>query len=104
MRVDVAGGVPGQEEADGDLLGDAATRLRRSVIGPLERASAVPQAGAVAGTEGATAGRGDGEPARSPQERLWELAREATALRTEPAASNELLEATAALQELAVAA
>ena len=48
---DLAGGVPGQEEADGDLLGDAAARLRRSVIGPLERASAVPRAGAEAGTE-----------------------------------------------------
>ena len=66
---DLAGGVPGQ---DGDLLGDAAARLRRSVIGPLERASAVPRAGAEAGTERAPTGRGDGEPARSPRERLWD--------------------------------
>ena len=93
---DLAGGVPGEEEADGDLA-DAEARLRRSVIGPLERASAVPQAG----TERAPTGRGDGEPARSPRERLWELAKEATVLRTEPGASNGLLEATAALQDLA---
>jgi CDGSH-type Zn-finger protein/truncated hemoglobin YjbI/ferredoxin len=98
---DLAGGVPGQEEADGDLLGDAAARLRRSVIGPLERAWAVAQAGAEADTERAPTARGDGEPARSPRERLWELARGATVLRTEPGASNELLEATAALQDLA---
>ena len=94
---DLAGGTPGQEEADRDLLGDAADRLRRSVIGPLERASAAPEAG----TERAPTGHGDGEPARSLRERLWELAREATVLRTEPGASNELLEATAALQDLA---
>lgn len=79
---DLAGGVPGQEKAGGDLLGEASARLRRSVIRPLERASAVPQAGAEAGTEQAPTGRGDGEPSRSPRERLWELAREATVLRT----------------------
>jgi hypothetical protein len=89
---DLAGGAPGQEEGDGDLLGDAATRLRRSVIGPLERASALPHAGTEAGTERASTGRGDGEPARSPRECLWDLAREATVLRTEPGATNELLE------------
>ena len=97
----LAGEVPGQDEADRDRLEDAAARLRRSVIGPLERASAVPQASAEVGTERAPTVRGDGEPARSPRERLWELAREATVLRTEPGASNELLEATAALQDLA---
>ena len=95
---DFEDGVPGQDD---DLLGNAAARLRRSVIGPLERASAVPQAGAEAGTERAPTGRDDEEPARSPRDRLWELAREATVLRTEPGASNELLEATAALQDLA---
>jgi CDGSH-type Zn-finger protein/truncated hemoglobin YjbI/ferredoxin len=98
---DLAGAVPGRAEADRELLGDAAARLRRSVIGPLERASAVPQAGAAAGTERAPTDPGDGEPARSPRERLWELARETTVLRTDPGASNELLEATAALQDLA---
>ena len=67
------------------------------MIGPLERASAVPRAGA----ERAPKGSGGGESARSPRERLWDLAREATVLRTEPGASNELLEATAALQDLA---
>jgi CDGSH-type Zn-finger protein/truncated hemoglobin YjbI/ferredoxin len=77
--------------ADAELLEHAERRLRRSVIGPLERAAAVHEASA------------DGEePARvSPRERLWELAREATQLRTELDSSNELLEATAALQDLA---
>jgi CDGSH-type Zn-finger protein/truncated hemoglobin YjbI len=98
---DLAGGVAGQEEADRDRLAQAEARLRRSVIGPLERASAVAQGGVEAGAERAPTGRGGGEPARSPRERLWELATGATVLRTEPGASNELLEATAALQDLA---
>jgi CDGSH-type Zn-finger protein/truncated hemoglobin YjbI/ferredoxin len=79
------------ERADAELLEQAERRLRRSVIGPLERAAALHEESA------------DGEePARvSPRERLWVLAREATQLRTELDSSNELLEATAALQDLA---
>ena len=74
--------------------------LRRSVIAPLERASAVPQAGAEADAEWAPTGHGVEEPARSRRERSWELGTEATVLRTSAGSSNELLEATAALQGL----
>jgi CDGSH-type Zn-finger protein/truncated hemoglobin YjbI/ferredoxin len=89
---DFAGGVSSQEGPDRDRLAQAAARLRRSVVGPLERAAAVPRPSAEPGAE---------EQVHSPRERLWELAREATMLRTKPGASNELLEATAALQDLA---
>jgi CDGSH-type Zn-finger protein/truncated hemoglobin YjbI/ferredoxin len=89
---DFAEGASSEEGRDSDQLADAAARLRRSVVGPLERASSLPRSSAVAGAE---------EPVDSPRERLWNLAREATVLRTEPGASNELLEATAALQDLA---
>jgi CDGSH-type Zn-finger protein/truncated hemoglobin YjbI/ferredoxin len=88
---DFAEGASSQDGSDRDRLANAAARLRRSVVAPLERASATP------------GGRGAQAHTDSPWERLWELALEATALRTEPGASNELLEATAALQALAVA-
>jgi CDGSH-type Zn-finger protein/truncated hemoglobin YjbI len=69
---------------------DAVDRLRASVIRPLTAES---------------------EPARrprkrsgSPSDRLWRLAKEATKLRVQPGASNALIEATAALQDLAIKA
>jgi CDGSH-type Zn-finger protein/truncated hemoglobin YjbI len=73
-----------------DLLGDAETaaRLRASVIRPLadEVEPAVPA------------------PKRSgpPADRLWRLAKQATKLRATRIASNALIEATAALQDLAI--
>jgi CDGSH-type Zn-finger protein/truncated hemoglobin YjbI/ferredoxin len=85
-----AEGASNQDGPEGDRLANAAARLRRSVVVPLERVSA------------ASDGHGAQAPTQSPWERLWELALEATALRTEPGASNELLEATAALQDLTV--
>jgi CDGSH-type Zn-finger protein/truncated hemoglobin YjbI len=79
--------------ADSDWLAQAAVRVRHSVIGPLERASRV-----LAGAGGEARPRGS---ALASSDRLWELAREATSLRASAGASNELLEATAALQDLA---
>ena len=70
--------------------GETEARLRASVIRPL-----------AAETEPAvTARKGRG----SAGERLWRLAREATKLRAADATSNGLIEANAALQQLAVAA
>src|SRR5215831_3853115 len=78
-------------EPDGDdpRSSEAAERLRASVVRPLERVTPRPR------------GRSAKTPAASPGERLWELAGQATALRAEPEPANELLEATAALQDLA---
>jgi CDGSH-type Zn-finger protein/truncated hemoglobin YjbI len=80
-------------EGDATRLSQAAARLRRSVIGPLEPAGAEPSQ--------ARTGERDGGSTREPRERLWELATEATRLRAADGATNELLEATAALQDLA---
>jgi CDGSH-type Zn-finger protein/truncated hemoglobin YjbI len=80
---------------DGDVerLAEAAARLRRSVIGPLERAGAE-----------AAKSRPERSAEASPpawRERLGQLAAEGTRLRAAPDAANALLEATAALQDLA---
>jgi CDGSH-type Zn-finger protein/truncated hemoglobin YjbI len=86
--------VVGGDTADAARLAQAETRLRRSVIRPLEQASptqtvGTDRAGSVPGAAPASAG-----------ERLRELARDATTLRAAAGPSNELLEATAALQDL----
>jgi CDGSH-type Zn-finger protein/truncated hemoglobin YjbI len=65
---------------------DVARRLRRSVVGPLERSGASP-----AGTR------------TTHDDPVWRLALDATRLRVQPRAPSELLEATAALQDLALA-
>jgi CDGSH-type Zn-finger protein/truncated hemoglobin YjbI len=80
------------ENADAEQLSFAAARLRRSVIGPLERAPRDDRTSSNAAPGGS---------APAPRDRLRELARDATALRTAPGSPNELLEATAALQDLA---
>jgi hypothetical protein len=81
-----------RETPDPDELAGAARRLRRSVIGPLERAAG-PQPVGRASTGGSASVWAD---------RLWVLARDATTARTAHGAPNELLEATAALQDLAL--
>jgi CDGSH-type Zn-finger protein/truncated hemoglobin YjbI len=95
---DLADGISGRESADADLVRRAETRLRRSVIGPLERASAGGQDGGESAGSTRTSRSSEAPAAR---DRLWELARQATIMRTSADPSNELLEATAALQDLA---
>jgi CDGSH-type Zn-finger protein/truncated hemoglobin YjbI/ferredoxin len=93
IALDLTAEASRRESAESDRLAQAAIRLRRSVIGPLGRASGAQQVGASQ----------EAGPRRSPgalQDRLWDLAREATTLRSSNRASNDLLEATAALQEL----
>jgi CDGSH-type Zn-finger protein/truncated hemoglobin YjbI len=80
-------------EGDAARLSQAAARLRRSVVGPLERGGAeAPET---------RSDESERESGLDPRERLWELATEATTLRVAGRAPNELLEATAALQDLA---
>jgi CDGSH-type Zn-finger protein/truncated hemoglobin YjbI len=67
----------------------AERRLRRSVVGPLERVvheNGRPTSG--------------GGPVSGWTERLWELAQDATRLRASPDSPNELVEATAAVQDI----
>jgi CDGSH-type Zn-finger protein len=97
LAADLADGDSSGASKGGELLVQAAARLRRSVIAPLERSRTGANAGA---DEDAGNARLD-EPSGVPSERLWQLAREATMLRASTGASNELLEATAALQDLA---
>jgi CDGSH-type Zn-finger protein/truncated hemoglobin YjbI len=87
-----------REGADADRLAQAATRLCRSVIAPLARVSG---AGAAGGSTSEAEAAACTEPAQAVRDRLWALAKAATTLRASPGASNELLEATAALQDLA---
>ena len=75
------------DEAEHDRLVAAAERLADSVLRPLDAALGSPPQDA-AGTAAPT---------------LWDLAERATVLRSRPGAAPELLEATAALQELACA-
>jgi hypothetical protein len=96
---DLPDGVSGRDTADGDLVGPAETRLRRSVIGPLERAST--GGGQAAGERAGPQRTSRSFDALALHERLWELARQATIMRMSPNPSNEVLEATAALQDLA---
>ncbi len=81
---------------DADRLSQAAARLEASAIGPLEQT--VPRAAAMGGRTRRSAR----EQAPSAADRLWQVAKEATELRVEAGAANQLLEATAALQDLAI--
>jgi CDGSH-type Zn-finger protein/truncated hemoglobin YjbI len=93
IALDLTAEASRRESAESDRLAQAAMRLRRSVIGPLGRASGAQQVGA-------SQEAGPRRSAGALQDRLWNLAREATTLRSSDGASNELLEATAALQDL----
>ena len=77
----------GAEHAERKRLVKAAERLANSVLRPLDAAL------------GAQPGTDEPSPAESPT--LWDLARTATALRAEPIGPPEIVEATAALQDLA---
>ena len=74
-------------DARRDQLAAAADRLAASALRPLDAALGAPARGRAV--------------AEAPT--LWDLARRATALRSRPGAALELVEATAALQELACA-
>jgi hypothetical protein len=91
---DLAAEVTDREGAVQEPLEHAAARLRRSVIGPLERAPRVNQASSSQEERA-------GGSALALRDRFSELARAATRLRAVSDASNELLEATAELQDLA---
>ncbi|HWF25598.1 MAG TPA: hypothetical protein VG275_09130, partial [Solirubrobacteraceae bacterium] len=75
-------------------LSSAADRLERSVIRPLQQAQGPL-------VERASASKTGGERDAPFAERLAQLARDATMLRVSPGARPEVLEATAALQDLA---
>jgi CDGSH-type Zn-finger protein/truncated hemoglobin YjbI len=77
------------DSGEGERLNAAARRLDRCVLRPLDALLGEPDEG--------------GEPAPDEPPTLWELATRATELRAEPDAAPELLEATAALQDLACA-
>jgi CDGSH-type Zn-finger protein/truncated hemoglobin YjbI len=83
-------------EADRERLADTEARLRRSVVRPLEQALSAGET-ATRSNEGRTAVA----PHPEPGDRLRHLALDATQQRAQPDARNELLEATAALQDLA---
>ena len=95
----------GGPAADHDARIDAAVRLRDSVIRPLSDAPA-ERAGQRGQRTAHPAGDGNGpgsEPGTSRlDQRVWELARDATKLRAACATCPELQEAAAALQDLAI--
>jgi CDGSH-type Zn-finger protein/truncated hemoglobin YjbI len=86
---DLAKEASAREGEDADRLKGAEARLRRSVVRPLERIHPAQSRDTVS------------RAGLALTERLWDLATEATELRVVTDASNELLEATAALQGLA---
>ena len=96
--------------ADGEQARHVRTRLRDSVLRPLRQVAGVPMAGSGSATDPTTeppvgSARPDGsEPdsARQLYRRLPGLARTATELRVRFRDAPELIEATAALQDLAV--
>ena len=97
-----------ERSAAGEEAERVRTRLRDSVVRPLRQASQrAPRLRLVAPNRSRAAGGSgsDRRPALAPDgldERVWELALAATTLRVELGDEPALLEATAALQDLAI--
>jgi CDGSH-type Zn-finger protein/truncated hemoglobin YjbI len=94
---------PDDADAERARVGAAAERLSASVLRPLDDALGANQSRDHARATGEV-GR-DGPAAVQPEElevasRLWELAKDATAIRSSGDVPNEVIEATAALQDL----
>jgi CDGSH-type Zn-finger protein/ferredoxin len=88
-------------ESDAERLAQAAARLRVSAVRPLELGADAIQGGTSGGLSRGRSRRPQ-ESGRAVADGMWQLAKEATRLRVRAGASNALLEATAALQDLAI--